>query len=165
MKITKYIRAISAAFMLCFIITAISACSFNSSISIGNYVSDVNNNVQQAVSLTRELRKIKEDIDTRSPDDAKQYTELLDKLSELYTNLLKMDAPERYTDIDSELKTNSEKALSKISQLRSLVTASQNTGDDSFYRQDSESVIGEYEEAYNTIVDLSAQAHTRFRND
>ena len=149
MKFFKGIRIVSVAFTLLFTIAALSACSFNSSISIGNYVSDVNSNVQQAVSLTREFRKLKETVDTRSPDDAKEYTELLEKLSQLYTNILKLEAPERYDDIDAELKDYSQKALSYISKLQSLIAVSQDTGNDSLYKRDSESIIEDYEEAYN----------------
>ncbi len=165
MKSIKSTKIIFVVFTLLFTVATVSACSFNSSISIGNYVSQVNSNVQQAVGLTREFRKIKDNLDTRSPDDAKECTELLDKLSELYTNLIKLDAPERYTDIDEELKNNSKTALTKLSELESLISTSQSTGDDTLYQHDSQTVIDKYEEAYTSIVELSAQAQTRFRND
>ncbi len=165
MKNIQYIRTIPFAVILLLAIVSLSACSFNSSISIGNYVSDVNSNVQQAVGLTREFRKIKDDLDTRSPDDAVECTDILDKLSECYANILKLEAPERYDDIDKELKTNAKEALTEISGLKSLISTSQDTGDDSLYKHDSQDIIERYEEIYSAVVDLSAQAQTRFRND
>lgn len=165
MKNIKYIRTIKTAVVLFLLIVSVSACSFNSSISIGNYVSDVNNNVQQAVGVTREFRKITDNLDTRSPDDAQECIKLLDELSEYYTNILKLEAPDRYDDIDTELKTNSKEALNEISKLKSLINTSLDTGDDLLYKHDSQSIIEKYEELYLAVVDLSAQAQTRFRND
>ena len=165
MKTNKNIRLISAVLLLLVIVAAMSGCSFNSSISIGNYVSDIDSDVQQIVILTRDFKEIREDIDTRSPDDAKEYVEILDKLADLYTEILKTEAPDRYDDIDKELKDNSSEALSIISELKSLITASQNTGDDTLYKRESQSAIEKYDEIYTDIVDLCAQARTRFRND
>lgn len=165
MKRFTKIRSFAAAITALVLAAVLSACSFNGGSSISNYVSGVNDNVHEAVNLTRKLRQQQEKLDTRSPDDAAETVELLDELSELYTNLSRLEAPDRYDDIDTDLKENSKKALASISELKSLITTSQNTGSDSLYKRDSENIMAEYEEYYNNLVELSSQAQTRYRND
>ena len=56
-------------------------------------------------------------------------------------------------------------ALADISELKSLITVSQTTGDDAIYKRELPNIMEEYDNAYNELSDLSAQAQTRFRND
>ncbi len=148
-----------------FIAVIFSSCSFNGGISVGNYVNSVGDCMHDTVNLTRELKKIQDSKDTRSPDDAKIYNETLDKLADLYAKLITLEAPDRYDDIDDDIKSNAKTVLSDISQIQELISVSQSTGDDTLYKMELPDIMEEYTKSYNELSDLSNQALTRYRND
>lgn len=143
----------------------IAGCSLNGGLSVGGYVNSINSDMHDIVNITRSLREVQENSDTRSPDDIKDYVELLGKLEDLYSDLLMLEAPNRYDDIDDDIKLHAKTALADISELKSLITVSQTTGDDAIYKRELPNIMEEYDNAYNELSDLSAQAQTRFRND
>lgn len=159
------------SFFLCFavIISAmsifLSGCNFDGGLSVTGYVEQVNGNIHEAVNLTRQYRKLNESLDTRSPDDAENAIELLDQLSECYNNILSLQAPDRYNDIDDGLKKYSSEALADVSQLKSLISNSQSTGNDKMYKTDSKRIFEHYDAVYNELIDLNSQTRTRYRND
>lgn len=155
------------ALLLCAAVIALfsAGCSLNGGLSVGSYVGSIDSDMHDIVNSTRALREIQEKTDTRSPDDVKSYNEILDKLADLYSNLILLEAPDHYDDIDDDIKLYAKTALADISELKSLITVSQTTGDDNIYKRDLPNVMEEYDKAYNELSDLSAQAMTRCRND
>ena len=91
--------------------------------------------------------------------------EILDKLSDCYSRLLELQAPDRYNDIDDDLKKNAGEALADVSQLKSLINNSQTTGSDSLFKTDSQRIMAHYETIYNELTDINSQTRTRYRND
>lgn len=156
------IVAAAAALMLVFVLCA---CSFNGGLSVGAYVDRVDNDVHEIVNITRELKKKTDGLDCRKKTDAESFISSLDRLSELYTDLIKTEAPDHYNDLDSEIKPDAELAISYISSLREMASTASNTGDDSVFNQKSAAALASYEEVYLEIVDLGSQVKTRYRND
>ncbi len=156
---------LSSVLMLIVIITCLSGCSFNGGLSVSNYVDTLNNDVHRTVNLTRRYKKIHESLDPRSPEDAKQAIEILNELSDICSEIVKLDAPDRYNDIDDDLKINSSEALASLSELKDLINVSLETGNDKMYKTDSKKLFDKYEKAYLEIVDLNSVAQTRYRND
>ena len=142
----------------------LSACSFNSGKEVQNYVSGVNDNIHEAVNLTRKLREIQKDINTRNTDDAKSYNSLLSDLADVYSNLIELEPVESYNDIDREIKEHSQITLTAVSQLQSLITASINTNDDTLYCNECDEIMKKYDESYFRLVELDSETQTRFRN-
>ncbi len=143
----------------------LSGCNFNGGLSVTGYVSDVNGNIHEAVNLTRQYKKLNEKLDTRKAEDSAEAVEILDKLSECYSNVLSLQAPDRYNDIDDDLKKYSSEALADVSQLKSLINNSRSTGNDIMYKSDSKRIFEHYDNAYNELIDLNSQTRTRYRND
>lgn len=142
----------------------LSACSFNGGKEVQNYVSGVNDNIHEAVNLTRKLREIQKDINTRNTDDAKSYNSLLSDLADVYSNLIELEPVESYNDIDREIKEHSQITLTAVSQLQSLITASINTNDDTLYCSECDEIMKKYDESYFRLVELDSETQTRFRN-
>ena len=159
------IKKIFLLFLTVSLALGIAGCSLNGGLSVGGYVNSINSDMHDIVNITRSLREVQENSDTRSPDDIKDYVELLGKLEDLYSDLLMLEAPNRYDDIDDDIKLHAKTALADISELKSLITVSQTTGDDAIYKRELPNIMEEYDNAYNELSDLSAQAQTRFRND
>ncbi len=162
---TKNNHGIIAAAASLLMVFVLCACSLNGGLTVGAYVDIVDNDVHEIVNITRELKKQNENLDCRKKEDADKYISSLDRLSELYSDLLKTEAPDHYNDLDDEIKPNAELAISYISRLREMVSTASDTGDDSVYKQSGEAVLASYEESYLKIVDLGSQVTTRFRND
>ena len=165
MSKTKQSHKLLTALTALLLIFTLSACSFNGGRSVAEYVDTVRDDTRKAVNITRDIRKQQETLDCRNKDDAKKLIASLDELSSLYTELSKLDSPDRYTDLDEEIKTNSETALGCVSQLKTLASTAMNTGDDTFYKQEYAGITEEYDAAFNILVDISSQVTTRFRND
>ena len=159
------IKKIFLLFLTVSLALGIAGCSLNGGLSVEGYVNRINSDMHDIVNITRSLREVQENSDTRSPDDTNDYIELLGKLEDLYSDLLMLEAPNRYDDIDDDIKLHAKTALADISELKSLITVSQTTGDDAIYKRELPNIMEEYDNAYNELSDLSAQAQTRFRND
>ena len=161
----KNILKAAAAVLICAEVLSVPGCSFHSGLSVGAYVDAVKDNTKEAVNITRELRRKNETLDPRNKDAANDYISSLDQLSEIYSALSQLSAPDHYDDIDDQLKPDAEQALAAVSELKSLVNNAVNTGDDTLYKQSSEKIMEKYEAAYADIVELSSTAATRYRND
>ncbi len=162
----------SKGFLLSCVIAAVGAmciflsgCNFNGGLSVTAYVDQVSDNIHESVNLTRQYKKLSEKLDTRNAEDAKAAVEILDKLSDCYSRLLELQAPDRYNDIDDDLKKNAGEALADVSQLKSLINNSQTTGSDSLFKTDSQRIMAHYETIYNELTDINSQTRTRYRND
>lgn len=157
LKTTSFLTAIV-------VMVGMSGCHINSP-GTKDYVDSVNNDMLLVVNNTRKLKEQQEKLDTRSPDDAKDYMQTLNILDDEYTDLIRLDSPEAYRELDDDIKENASQALSYIKELESLVTTSVNTADDFLYKQDCPHIMEQYEKCYTELVDLSAQVTTKYRND
>ena len=164
MKGKKQLTAFSVLMM--FVLSVLmSGCSFNGGRSVKQYVETVREDMRSAVNISRELKKKDETLDCRNKETAKDYLDSLKQLEDLYAELSGLNAPDRYTDLDNDLKTWSEEALSNTAKLKMLVTTAMNTGDDTLLKQDHESIAADYDNAVSELVDISSQITTRYRND
>lgn len=143
---------------------ALAGCHINAP-GTKEYVETVKEDMLQAVNLTRNLREQQKKLDVRSIDDANQYMEILNQLDAIYTNLIQLESPADYSEVDDKIKENAASALAFVKQLKSLVTAAANTMNDSLYKQDYQHIMEQYEECYSTLVDLSSEVTTKYRND
>lgn len=164
MKILK-IHRLCILLLTALMLSLLTACSFNGGSDAQAYVSGVNENIQEAVNLTRQLREIQKTVNTRSADDTKNYRSLLERLEETYAHVLELHAPDHYDDLNTDIRQHSEIAMTAVSQLQSLVAASLKTGDDSIYQRESVAIMEKYDESYARLVELDAETQTRFRND
>ncbi len=147
------------------IVLVLAGCSFNGGLTIQRYVDKVKDDVHEAVNITREYKKLAATADCRNKEEADKMLDQLEKLSDIYSDLCTLEAPDHYDDLDDQLKPDSAKALGYVSEIRELITSARNTGDDTLYKQNSEDIMKEYDTVYLEIVDLSQQVTTRFRND
>lgn len=161
----RSIRTVFSALLLVVFVFSISGCSFNGGKTISDYVESVRECTRVTVNVTRELRKQIETTDCRIKLDAKLIIEKIDLLSEYYNSLVKREAPDRYSDLDADLKKEASDALSQLSALRSLVNTAMNTGNDELFRASCSSIMDEYNKTVDDLVNTSAQITTRFRND
>lgn len=159
LKIKKHL-VILLTLMMIFVY---SGCNIMSA-GTEDYVETVRQDMLQAVNMTRELKEQQKKLDARSVDDAKKCMDTLDNLDKVYSDMILLESPDKYDDLDDEIKQNSESSLSYIKALKSLITTAVNTGDDSLYKQESQHIMEQYEENYTALVDLGSQVTTRFRN-
>ncbi len=164
MKIKNRLKTIGL-FSVLILTMIMSGCSFNGGRSVKQYVDTVKDDMRSAVNITRELKKANETLDCRNKESAKEYIVSLQQLEDKYAELSCLDAPERYIDLDNDLKTWCETALSSVSKIKMLVTTAMNTSDDKLFRQNQEGIMIEYDKAVNELVDISSQITTRYRND
>lgn len=153
------------SFICLIIVLSLTGCSFNGGRTVTAYVDNVREDMRQVVNITRELRKELEGLDCRKKDEAQSCIEKLDTLCSLYDSLSKLEAPDRYTDLDSELKAGAGEAMSRLSGLKSLMTSAMNTGNDELYRSGNKEIMEEYNQIIDDLVDVSSRITTRFRND
>lgn len=159
------ISGILSLFLIAVMIFTLTACSFNGGADAAGYSDSIRSNVHEAVNLTRDLRKQRENLDTRSADSANVILGTLDKLNNIYSVLVKIDSPARYEDLNTDIRKQSKTALACVDGLRSLIRTSLNTGSDNMYKQDSGKIMEKYEKAFEELVDLSSLVTTRYRND
>ena len=164
MKALRFSKTIISLILLTATIFIVSGCSIDSP-GTSDYVGTIKNEMLEAVNLTRKLKTQQQELDVRKSNDAADTRETLEGLDQVYTNLLHVEAPEGYTDLDTDIKTNAEAALGYISELSSLVNTAETTGDDALYKQESVHIMQEYEICYNELVDMNSQVTKRYRND
>ena len=155
----------AAAFISAVIISAVlSGCGINAP-GTKEYVDSVKQDMLVSVNETRKLKEQQKTADVRTVDDADANMQTLDNLDNVYTDLILLESPDAYNELDDEIKKNSSSALSYIKELKSLVTAAKNTANDSLYKQDLHHIMEQYEENYNALKDLGSQIITKYRND
>ncbi len=161
--LTKAKKSI-ALFIAAVMLFTLAACSINSP-GTKEYVDEVSSQMLEAVNLTRKLKRQQDELDIRIQKDESEITKTLEGLDAVYTKLLKLDAPSRYEDLNSELRTSAEAALGYINELTSLVKTAGKTGDDSLYIQEGMHIMSDYEVSYNELVDINSRITTKYRND
>ncbi len=159
-----FLTKAAAIMMTLIFIIGISGCGINAP-GTKQYVESVKEDMLQAVNYTRKLKEQQKSLDARSIDSAKENLETLDTLDDVYTDLLRLESPSAYSELDDEIKENASSALSYIKELKSLVTTAMNSADDFLYKQDSPHIMEQYEKNYSSLVDLSSQVTTKYRND
>lgn len=144
----------------------LGSCSLHNGKKNAAYVESVKEDVHQAVNLTRELREKQETLDIKNQKNVKECISILDKLSDLYSDLVTLESTDRYDDLDNQLKEYSESALNSVSRMKILLSAAiSKDGDKSGYERDKDRIQNDYEETYQNIIDISSEVQTRFRND
>lgn len=161
---SKGFAAIVSVLLTSVMALTLTACNIDAP-GTTEYVDSVRQDMLQAVNLTRKLKEQQKKLDARSIDDATKNMETLDQLDNIYSDLIKLESPSKYDDLNDDIKKNAKSALAYTKEVKSLVSAAMNTGNDSLYKQDNKHIMEQYEENYTALVDLSSQVTTRYRNN
>ena len=159
----KKIKAV-LSILLTAVLLSLSACTINTP-EIRSYVDNVKADMLEAVNNTRKLKDEQEKLDIRQKENAEQTQNTLKNLEEIYSDLLKLEAPSEYDYLDSDIKKNAKDALGYVSELYSLVKTASDSGNDSLFKQESIHIMEEYEISYSNLVDLNSQVTTKYRKD
>lgn len=142
----------------------LSACSTENSRKTESYVTSVKTLVNDSVNNTRTLRTQYDEFNCKENESSNAYISTLETLSDLYGQLIKLESPDDYDDLDEQIKSNANEVLSIITELKTLVKYAVENADDSLYQKDKEELLNNYYEYYNTLTSLSSEVQTRFRN-
>lgn len=165
MNIRKFFFKRSLALMLAGVMMfVLSACSTEKSRKTEEYVSSVKTLVDDSVNNTRTLKTQYDEFDCKDSQSSKAYISTLGTLADLYEQLLKLEAPDDYDDLDNQVKENAEGALSIVTEIESLVKYAFQNSDSSLYDKNIETLFNNYQDYYDCLTDLSSQVHTRYRN-
>lgn len=158
-------KIFSAAIFVIVSSVVFCGCSFNGGHRNSEYVSGVDQNINQAVNLTRILHEQQASLNSANQKSIKECVETLDSLSDIYSNIITLEPTDRYDDLDEELKPSAESALKSVSKLKILLSSASSDGNYSDYVDNEEKIMEEYYLAYEKMIDISSQVKTRFRND
>ncbi len=164
MKRSMNFKSVLSFLILTAVILSFSACTIDTP-EIRSYVDNVKSDMLEAVNNTRRLKKEQQSLDIRKKENADQTQKTLENLEEIYSGLLKLEAPSEYDELDSEIKKNAKDALGYVSELHSLVKTAADSGNDSLYKQESVHIMNDYEIIYTNLVDLNSQVTTKYRKD
>lgn len=164
-KTIDIFRRSFAIFITAILMFVLAGCSNGNSHKTKEYVNSVKNLVNDSVNSTRTLKEQKEKFDCNNSNASKAYIATLDTLSEIYKQLLQTEAPDSYDDLDKTLKSSAKSALSDITELQSLAKYASENGDSSLYEKDEKNLYDDYQINYETLVSLSSEIQTRYRND
>ncbi len=152
-----------------FMITAmlmfvLAGCSAGQNQQNEEYVNSVKTLVNDSVNSTRDLKEQDETFNCHNETVSKEYIHSLDTLSELYQNLIKLNATADFDDLDKELSSEAALALSDISEIKSLVSYAVEQEDDTLFQRDKNKIFDDYHTHYNRLTELSSEVQTRWRN-
>ena len=165
MKLTHLYKRSLAFFMAAVMMFVLAGCSSAKEQQNEEYVSSVKKLVDSAVNHTRTMKTVDEKFNCHNESSANNYIHTLDELSDIYQTLVKLDATDKFSDLDDELSIKASSALSDISELKTLVTYAAEKEDDTLYQNDNHKLLDAYETNYSGLVDLSLEIQTRWRND
>ncbi len=143
----------------------LSACSTENARKTESYVSSVKSLVNEAVNNTRALKIRCDEFNVNDTQTSKIYTSNLITLEDLYEQVLKLESPDDYDELDEQVKTNAEGALSTVTEILNLVQYALDNKNDSLYQKDKDELFEEYQKYYDTLVELSSEVQTKYRND
>ena len=154
-----------AIFITAILMFVLAGCSNGDSQKTKEYVNSVKTLVNDSVNSARTLKEQKEKFDCNNSNSSKAYISTLETLAERYKQLLQTEAPDSYDDLDKTLKEAAKSALSDITELESLAKYASENGDSSLYEKDEKNLYDDYQTNYETLISLSSEIQTRYRND
>ncbi|MDD6488885.1 MAG: hypothetical protein PUG48_03590 [Clostridia bacterium] len=164
-KTIDIFRRSFAIFITAILMFVLAGCSNGDSHKTKEYVNSVRTLVNDSVNKTRILKEQKEKFDCNNSNSSKAYIATLGELSDLYKQLLQTESPDYYDDLDVTLKESAKSALSDITELQSLAKYASEKGDSSLYEKDEKNLYDDYQTNYESLVSLSSEIQTRYRND
>ena len=163
MNIIKPRRALALILSL-LTIFVITGCSTQSVKKNEKYVASVKSIVNDVVNLNRVLKEQNEEFNCHDPVSSEQLAETMDKLTDRFENILKLQAEKEFKTYDSELKEKAGEGLKIMTEYRMLVKYSEEKLDDKFYKNEKEELDKKYVDICADMRNLSSEIQTYWRN-
>lgn len=145
-------------------IFVITGCSSETVKRNDKYVSSVKSLVNDVVNLNRVYKEQDENFNCHDPESIETLTGTMDKLTEKFNSILKLQAENEFRKYDNDLKSKAKEGLQIITQLRTLVKYSEVQLDDKLYQNEKEELNAKYSDVCSEMRSLSSEIQTYWRN-
>lgn len=128
------------------------------------YVSSVKRLVNESVSVTRIWKEQDETFNCHDTISTKEYIASLDKLTDIYKELVTLQASDKFDEYDKQMKDDAKNALSVTSDIKSLVKYALEQSDDSLFQKEKKDIFQKYQECCDNLTLDSSRIQTFWRN-